>query len=55
MFACEGRELMDVPPRPAAGDPNDEAPNRPAPRPLEHFQEKWNPVFRPKMRQMQKC
>jgi hypothetical protein len=22
---------------------------------LEHFQEKWNPVFRPKMRQAQKC
>jgi hypothetical protein len=21
----------------------------------EHFQEKWNPVFRPKMRQTQKC
>jgi hypothetical protein len=21
--------------------------------PVEHFQEKWNPVFRPKMRQMQ--
>jgi hypothetical protein len=22
---------------------------------LEHFREKWNPVFRPKMRQKQKC
>jgi hypothetical protein len=24
-------------------------------RNLEHFQEKWNPVFRPKMRQRKKC